>query len=120
MADINRVELFGRLGNDAEIRKTQSGREVATFSFATDTGWYDKEKGEWQKNLNWHKVVTYQPGLIGVLKDRGKKGVRAIVDGELSHRTWRKEGEETDRTESEVLINVDGRINFVDRERVEK
>lgn len=117
MADINRVELFGRFGNDAEIRTTQSGREVATFSIATDTGWYDKEKGEWQKNLNWHKVVTFQPGLIGILKERGRKGTRVIVIGEIAYRTWRKDGEQSDRTESEILISVDESVNFIDREK---
>jgi len=119
MADINSVELFGRLGSDAEIRTTQSGRDVASFSLATDTGWYDKDKGEWHKNLHWHKIVTFQPGLISVLRDKGKKGVRVIVDGELSYRTWRKDGEATDRTEAEIIVGNDGGINFIDREKAD-
>jgi single-strand DNA-binding protein len=120
MSDINRIELFGRLGGEPEFRTTQSGREVAGFSLATDTGWYDNEKGEWQKNLHWHKIVTFQPGLIATLRDRGRKGIRVIVTGELAYRTWRKDGEQTDRTESEVIVNPAGGINFVDRENSDK
>ena len=119
MADINQVELLGRLGNDAEVRTTQSGRDVASFSIATDTGWYDKDKGEWRKNLHWHKIVTFQPGLIGVLRDKGKKGVRVIVTGELTYRAWRKDGETTDRSEAEIIVGNDGGINFIDRDKAD-
>lgn len=117
MADINRVELFGRFGNDAEFRTTRSGREIASFSLATDTGHFDKDKGGWQENLQWHKIVTFQKGLIAVLKDRGKKGVRVIVSGELTYLTWRKDGEATDRRETEIVVGMDGGLNFVDRDR---
>ena len=113
MADINQVELLGRLGSDAEIRSTQSGRDVASFSIATDTGWYDKDKGE------WHKIVTFQPGLIGVLRDKGKKGVRVIVTGELTYRAWRKDGEATDRSDAEIIVGNDGGINFIDRDKAD-
>jgi len=73
MGDINQVQIFGRIGADPEIRTTQSSREVASFSVATDTGWYDKEKGTWHENTQRHRVVTFQQGLIGVLKDKVKK-----------------------------------------------
>jgi len=119
MVDINRVELFGRLGSDAEIRTTQSGRDVASFSLATDTGWPDKDKGEWRKNLHWHKIITFQLGLVGVLRDKGKKGVRVIVNGELSYRAWRKDGEATDRIEAEIIVGNDGGINFIDRDKAD-
>ena len=117
MADINDVRLLGRIGADAEIRSTQSGKDVATFSVATDTGWYDKDKGEWHENTQWHRVVTFQPGLISVLKEKAKKGVRVIVDGELSYRSWRKDGESTDRQQAEIVIGSDGKVNFIDRDK---
>ena len=119
MADINRIELLGRIGSDAEIRTTQSGKDVASFSLATDTGWYDKDKAEWRKNLHWHKIVTFQPGLVGILREKGKKGVRLIVTGELQHRSWRKDGEATDRSESEIIVGSDGSLNFIDREKAD-
>jgi hypothetical protein len=51
MTDINRVELFGCFGADVEIRHRQSGREIAVFSLATDTGYFDKERAsEFQRS----------------------------------------------------------------------
>jgi single-strand DNA-binding protein len=117
MGDINQIQILGRLGGDAEFRFTQSGKEVATFTVATDTGWHDKEKGEWHENTQWHRVVTFQPGLIGVLKDKAKKGVRVIVNGEMSYRTWRKDGEAADRQLAELIVGNDGKINFIDRDK---
>ena len=40
---LNKVLLIGRLGQDPEVRHTQGGRAVATFSIATNEGWRDKE-----------------------------------------------------------------------------
>jgi hypothetical protein len=97
MGDINQIQILGRIGADAEFRFVQSGKEVATFSVATDTGWHDKEKSEWHENTQWHHIVTFQSGLIGVLKDKAKKGVRIIVDGEMNYRSWRKDGESIPR-----------------------
>jgi single-strand DNA-binding protein len=117
MADINEVRLLGRIGADAEFSTTQSGRDVASFSLATDTGWYDKDAGEWHKNLHWHRIVTFQSGLIARLRERGKKGARVIVDGELQYRDYRKQGESSDRHVAEVLVNRDGGLNFIDSDR---
>jgi single-strand DNA-binding protein len=119
MSDINQIQILGRIGADAEIRSVQSGKEVASFSVATDTGWQDKDKGAWHENTHWHRVVTFQPGLISVLKDRAKKGVRVIVSGEMSYRSWRKDGESSDRQQAEILVGSDGKINFIDRDKTD-
>jgi single-strand DNA-binding protein len=117
MADINRVELFGRFGTDVELRNLPSGRELAVFSLATDTGYVDKDQGAWSPNLQWHQCFTFQASLVGVLKERGKRGARAIVVGQLASRRWRKDGEENDRTEIEIMIGFGGSVNFVDHDR---
>ena len=119
MGDINQIQILGRIGADPEFRTTQTSKEVASFSVATDTGWYDKEKGAWNENTQWHRVVTFQPGLIGVLKDKAKKGVRVIVTGEMNYRSWRKEGETSDRQQAEIVVGNDGKINFIDREKAD-
>jgi single-strand DNA-binding protein len=119
MADVNRVDLLGRLGNDVEIRTTQKGREIATFSIAVDTGYYDKDAEKWKENLHWHKIVTFQEGLISVLRLRGKKGVRVLVTGELTYNEWQKEGETSKRKDAEILVGNSGSINFLDREKTD-
>jgi single-strand DNA-binding protein len=67
------------------------------------------------KNLNWHRIVTFQPGLIDRLRERGKKGVRVTVEGEIQYRSYRKDGEQTDRREAE--IGNGGVLNFIDSDR---
>ena len=48
MAGVNKVILVGNLGRDPELRYTQSGQAVATFTVATNETWNDKN-GERQK-----------------------------------------------------------------------
>jgi single-strand DNA-binding protein len=117
MAGISKIKLLGRLGADAQIRTTQGGRKLATFSLATNTGWFDKDANEWRKNLNWHRFATFQPGLIDRLRERGKKGVRVFVEGEIQYRSYRKDGEQTDRREAEAEIGNGGVRNFIDSDR---
>ena len=39
---LNKVMLIGNLGNDPEVRSTQDGRSLCTFSIATTESWKDK------------------------------------------------------------------------------
>ena len=48
MANLNKVMLIGRLGQDPEIRYTQSGSAVANATIATNDYWTDKQ-GEKQE-----------------------------------------------------------------------
>ena len=43
MANLNKVTLIGRLGQDPEIRYTQSGSAVANATIATNDYWTDKQ-----------------------------------------------------------------------------
>ena len=43
---LNKVMLIGNLGNDPEVRSTQDGRSLCTFSIATTESWKDKNSGE--------------------------------------------------------------------------
>ena len=41
---VNKVILIGNLGRDPEVRSTQSGQPVATFTLATSRRWRDKNE----------------------------------------------------------------------------
>ena len=43
---LNKIILMGRLGRDPEVRYTQSGKPVASFSLAVDRDFKDKASGE--------------------------------------------------------------------------
>jgi|SRR6516165_5452287 single-strand DNA-binding protein len=117
MADFNQVTLLGRLGKDAEIRTLPGGTDVASFSVATDTGYKDKATGEWKKNTHFHQIVTFQEGIIKMLKSRGKKGARVMLQGQLEYRSWRKDGETSDRIQPEIKIGPQDSFTFLDADK---
>ena len=55
---LNRLTIIGFVGNDVETKFTSSGKTFAQFSVATKTSWKD-DKGEWQSNTEWHRVVVW-------------------------------------------------------------
>ena len=60
MAGVNKVILIGRLGSDPEVRYTQDGSAVASFSIATSDEWKDKESGEKKERTEWHRIVAWR------------------------------------------------------------
>ena len=66
---LNRVELIGRLGADVTVNHLQSGGRVANLSIATDESYIDRNgSGERVDKTEWHRVVTFQYGLITMLE----------------------------------------------------
>ena len=53
---LNKIILMGRLGRDPEVRYTQSGKPVASFSLAVDRDFKDKASGE--RATDWIDVVA--------------------------------------------------------------
>ncbi|MBL6664261.1 MAG: single-stranded DNA-binding protein [Rickettsiales bacterium] len=85
---INKVILVGNVGQDPEIRTTQDGREIANFSLATSESWKDKSSGEKKEKTEWHRVVVFSQGLVGVIKNYVKKGSKLYIEGSLQTRKW--------------------------------
>jgi len=101
---INRVILVGNLGNDPEIRITPEGKEIATFSLATSENWRDTSTGERKERTEWHRVIVFSQGLVGIVKSYVKKGTKLYLEGSLQTRKWTdKQGVEKYTTE--VALN---------------
>lgn len=100
---LNRVQLLGHLGKDPEIRNTQAGKKVATFSVATGETWTDKNTGEKRERTDWHTIVVFNEGLAGVVEKYLKKGARVMVEGELRTRKWQDQSG-NDRYTTEVVL----------------
>ncbi len=111
---MNRVELIGRLGADVTINHLMSGGRVANMSVATDESYTDKNSGQRVDKTEWHRLVTFQDGLIDMLERHAKKGRLIHVEGKLQTRRWKKDGEETDRFSTEILVVPGHRIQFLD------
>ncbi len=112
---LNRVELIGRLGADVTVNHLASGGRVANLSIATDESYLNKQTGDKVDKTEWHRVVTFQDGLITMLEKHATKGRLVYVDGKLQTRRWKKDGEEGDRFATEILLVPGGRVQFLDK-----
>ncbi|MEE3503736.1 single-stranded DNA-binding protein [Acidiphilium acidophilum] len=107
---MNRATLIGNLGQDPEIRSMQSGERVASFTLATTESWKDKRSGERQERTEWHRVVVWNEGLIGVLEDYVHKGDKVMVEGMLKTRKWVDQAGNERYTTEIVLSGFNGQL----------
>ena len=113
---LNRAELIGRLGADVTVNQLASGGRVANLSIATDESYIDsKGGGERVDRTEWHRIVTFQDGLIDMLQKHATKGRLVYVAGKLQTRRWKKDGEDSDRFSTEILLVPGGRVQFLDK-----
>ena len=85
---LNKVLLIGRLGADPEIKQMVNGKSVARLSLATSQSWKDKNTGEKKEKTEWHRVVIFNEGLVGVVQQYVKKGAQVYIEGQLTTRKW--------------------------------
>ena len=81
---LNRIVLMGRLTRDPELRRTQSGTAVTSFSIACDRD-FKSQSGE--KETDFIDVVAWRNTAEFVSKYFAK-GRMAVVEGRLQIRDW--------------------------------
>jgi single-strand DNA-binding protein len=84
----------GRLGRDAELRYTGSGKSVTSFSMAVNR----RKKGGNEQTPLWLNVTIWGK-LAEVLTPYLKKGKQVVVSGELDTREYEYHGEKRTSTE---------------------
>ncbi|MGI5929954.1 single-stranded DNA-binding protein [Pseudoflavonifractor sp.] len=82
---LNRIILMGRLTRDPELRHTQTGTPVASFSLAVDRDFKDKQTGE--KATDFIDIVAWRQTAEFVSRFF-TKGRLAVVEGRLQIRDW--------------------------------
>lgn len=96
---LNRIMIMGRLTRDPELRRTQSGTSVVSFSLAVDRDFKDKSTGE--KTTDFINVVAWR-STADFVNRFFTKGRMAVVEGRLQMRDWTdKDGNK--RTSAEVV-----------------
>jgi single-strand DNA-binding protein len=100
--DLNKVMLIGRLGQDPELKFTQSGIAVAKFSLATSQTWKDQE-GNSQEKTEWHNIVVWRK-LAEICSEYLKKGSKIFCEGSLSTSTWEDENKKK-HYRTEIVMN---------------
>ena len=103
MAGVNKVFLIGRLGQDPEVKFTQSGTAVVNFSLATSETWKDKDSGEKNEKTEWHKVVAWRR-LAEICGEYLHKGSQVYIEGKLQTRSW-EDQDGNKRWTTEVVAN---------------
>jgi single-strand DNA-binding protein len=110
---LNKVTLIGNLGADPELRSTNNGSRVATFSLATSRSW-NNPAGDKQEKTEWHRCVVWNTKgsqLADIVEKYVKKGDKIYVEGRIEYRQWTdKEGQTRYSTEINVreLIMLGG------------
>ena len=93
---VNKIELIGRLGQDPELRYTQSGKAVVNVSIATNEKSGDKEVTSWHKVTFWEKKAD-------VIAKYCHKGSKIRITGTLGYREY------TDKSGvSKISAEIDG------------
>lgn len=107
---LNHITIMGRLVKDPELRRTQSGVAVCSFTVAVDRDFQSREAAE--KQTDFIDVVAWRQTAEFVSK-YFTKGRMIVVDGSLQSRKWQdKTGQ--NRVSWEVLAN---NIYFGDSKR---
>jgi single-strand DNA-binding protein len=113
-SSLNKVILIGNLGKDPEIRNTGEGKEIATFSIATSESWKDRATDEKKEKTEWHRVVVFTEGLVGVIKRFVKKGSKLYLEGALQTRKWVDNSGVEKYTTEIVLQNFNSKLILLD------
>lgn len=98
---LNKIILMGRLGRDPEVRYTQGGTPVASFSLAVDRDFLDQATGK--RPTDWIDVVAWS-ARAKFVQQYFRKGQLAVVEGRLQIRDW-TDREGNKRRSAEVVAD---------------
>jgi single-strand DNA-binding protein len=109
---LNKVMLIGNLTRDPEVRYTEAGTAVASFSIATNRTWKDANQVK-QEDVAYHRIVAWSKlaEICGQLLTKGKK---VYIEGRIQYRKFTdKTGAERDSTEivAENMMILDAKGN---------
>lgn len=98
---LNTVSLQGRMVRDPELRRTNSGKAVTSFTLACDRDFKNQQTGE--KEVDFIECVAWG-GTAEMVEKYFHKGQMAVATGRLQLRDWTdKNGQK--RRQAEILVN---------------
>ena len=100
---LNRIILMGRLTRDPELRRTQQGTAVASFTLAVDRDFKGRDGGE--RATDFIDIVAWRTTADFVSKYFAK-GRMAVVEGRLQIRDWTDRDGGKRRTAEVIADNV--------------
>lgn len=112
---VNKWIGIGNVGKDPEIRATQDGREIASFSIGISEKWKDKNSGEYKSKTEWVNISVFG-NLVSVVKNYVKKGSKVYVEGSLQTREYEKNGVKCYATQV-ILQGFNSTIQLLDSKK---
>lgn len=95
---INNVVLVGRLTKDVEVKKTQSGLSVASFTIACDRRLSQEQKNNGEQSADFISCVAWR-GSADFLGQYSHKGDTVGVEGRIQTRNYDRDGQKVYVTE---------------------
>jgi single-strand DNA-binding protein len=111
---VNKVTLIGNLGRDPEMRSTQDGNRIATFTLATSDTWRDRVSGERKERTEWHRIVIFNERLAEIAEKYLRKGSKVYLEGSLQTRKWTDQSGQERTTTEVVLPRFRGELTMLD------
>lgn len=93
---LNIITIMGRITKDIELRRTNNGTSVASFTVAVDRD-FDKTKTDFIECVAWKNTAEFAAKYFG-------KGSKVVLSGSLQMRDWEdKNGSK--RRNAEIIVN---------------
>lgn len=89
---VNRVVLVGRVGKDPDVKTFPDGGRIVNFSLATGKKWRDRASGERKESTTWHNISVRDTRMGDVAEKYIRKGSQVYLEGEISNRSYKKDG----------------------------
>lgn len=99
---LNHITIMGRLTRDPDLRKTDSGISVASFTLAVDR---DRKNDTGTRDTDFIDCVAWR-GTADFVADYFTKGKLAAVSGRLQIREWTDKNDNKRKTAEVVADNV--------------
>ncbi len=106
---LNRAMIIGRLGQDPELKYTQSGVPLCNLNIATSESYQDRD-GNKVDRTEWHRVSVFQRAAENCATYL-RKGSLVYVEGSINTRKWQDQ-QGQDRYTTEIRAQ---RVQFLDR-----
>lgn len=105
---LNKCILIGRMTKDIEIRHTNSGKAVGTFTIAINNGYGENQTTDFINCVAWEKKAEFIKNWFG-------KGRTIVIVGRITTRSWEDETGQK-KYATEVVVNE---VSFAGEKREE-
>ena len=95
---MNTLTIIGNLTSDPEVRHTQTGKTICSFSIAVNE--YSKNKEE--KNVSFFKCESWEK-TAEIIEKHFKKGHKIGITGRLKQERW--ESDNGSRSAVKIIVN---------------